>query len=139
MSSARNLREHRRHPHRIVYPKPDEPAVEQVVIELFHKLTLRRDCVKTLQQQPPEQSYGRDRRTTSRRISRGEIAVERSQHVVHYLANQPQRMLRRYPLLKVDIGEQLPRSPIRAPHPRLHSSTSHRIILASACQRRFSA
>jgi hypothetical protein len=28
------FREHRRHPHRIVDPKPDEPAAEQVAIEL---------------------------------------------------------------------------------------------------------
>ena len=125
------LREHRRHPHRIVDPEPDEPAVEQVVIELLHQLTLRADRVERLQQQRPQQPFGRDRRTTSRRVSRGKIAVERSQHVVHHLANQPQRMLRRHPLLKVDIGEQLPRSSIRAPHsapPR--SRRDNRIIFA---------
>jgi hypothetical protein len=97
MSSARNframsaleqpiavLREHRRHPHRLVNPKPDEPAVEQVVIELLHQLPLRADGIERLQQKRAQQPLGRDRRPTAVRVSLGKIAIDRCQNLVHH-------------------------------------------------------
>ena len=44
------LGEHRRYPHRIVHRKPNEPAIEQVVLRLLHQLALRSDAVEHLQQ-----------------------------------------------------------------------------------------
>jgi hypothetical protein len=47
------------------------------------------------------------------RAGLGEIAVERSQNVVHRVSDQAQWMLCRHPLLEVHIGEQIPRPCIR--------------------------
>src|SRR3984957_5608566 len=46
-------------------------------------------------------------------------------------------MLRRHPLLKVQIREQFSRPPIHAPHSCLHKSRRHRIIFAIDCQETF--
>jgi len=47
------------------------------------------------------------------------------------------RMLRRHPLLKVHIREQLSRPRIHAPRSCLHKSRRHRIIFAIDCQETF--
>ncbi len=47
------LREHRWNPHRLVHAETDEPAVEQVVVELLHQLPLRADGIERLQQKRP--------------------------------------------------------------------------------------
>jgi hypothetical protein len=59
------LREHRRHPHRLIDPEPDEPAVQQVVVELLHQLPLRADRVEHLQQKRAQQPLGRNRRPSA--------------------------------------------------------------------------
>jgi hypothetical protein len=72
------FREYGRNPYRLIHPKPDEPAVEQVVIELLHQLPLRPDRIERLQQKRPQQLLRRDRRPTTLRVSLGKVAVERS-------------------------------------------------------------
>jgi hypothetical protein len=119
------LREDRRHPHRLVNAKPDEPAVEQVVIELFHQLPLRPDRIEGLQQKCPKQPLRCDRRATAVRVSLGKIAIERRQNLVHDTADQAQRVLRRNTLLKVHIGKQLTRPLICATHPCLPHRGHH--------------
>jgi hypothetical protein len=44
------LREHRRHPNLIIHAETDKPAIEQIVMQLFHQLALRADAVERLQQ-----------------------------------------------------------------------------------------
>ena len=78
------LREYRRHPYRLVNAKSDEPAVQQVVIELFHQLPLRPDRIECLQQKRPQQPLRCDRRPSAVRVSLGKIAVERRQNLVHH-------------------------------------------------------
>src|SRR6202042_1745744 len=65
------------------------------------------------------------------------ISIEGRQNVVHDPADQAQWMLRRHPLLKVHIREQLSRPRIHAPHSCLHKSRRHRIIFAIDCQETF--
>jgi hypothetical protein len=56
------LREGRRVPHGIVRGKPDEPAIQKIIVELLHQLPLRADAVERLQQQGAQQLLRRDRR-----------------------------------------------------------------------------
>jgi hypothetical protein len=46
------LRERRRIPHRVVHLESDEPAKQQIVVELSHEQPLASDRVENLQQQP---------------------------------------------------------------------------------------
>jgi len=118
MSSARNframsaleqpiavLREHRRHPYRLVHAEPDEPTIEKVIIELLNELPFRPDRIERLQQKRPQQPLGRYRRPPTVRVGIGKIAVERSQNFVHDRSHKPQRVLRRNPLLEVHVGK----------------------------------
>src|SRR4030088_828258 len=54
------LREHRRHPYRLVHAEPDEPAIEKVIIELLHQLPFRPDRIERLQQKRPQQPLRRN-------------------------------------------------------------------------------
>ena len=120
------LREHGRHPHRLIDAEADEPAVEQVVVQLLHQLRLRADRVERLQQQRPQQPLGRNRRPAGRRVDPLELRVERDQHIIDDAPDHAQRMLRRNTILQIHIGEQLARPRIRAPHPRLPRWMRHR-------------
>ena len=55
------LAEHGCIPYRIVDRQSDEPAEQQIVVELLHQLPLRAHRVEGLQQQRPQQSFRRDR------------------------------------------------------------------------------
>src|SRR5215208_575874 len=110
------LREHSRHPYRLVHPKPHEPTIEQIVVELLHQLTLRADRIERLQQQRPQQPLAQGQK-----------------HIVHHRTNHPQRMLRWHPVLKIYIREQITRPRVRTPHQNLpcspHSTESYSLLL----------
>jgi hypothetical protein len=133
------LREHRRHPHRLVDAEPDEPAVQQVVVELLHQLRLGADRVERLQQKCAEQSLRCNRRPSALGIDLGELAIERGQHFVDDAADQAQRMLRRNAILEVNVREQVTAPLIRSAHPRLPIGKNSGIIFARPCQPTFSA
>jgi hypothetical protein len=54
------LREHRRHPYRLVHAEPDEPAIKKVIIELLHQLPFRPDRIERLQQKRTQQPLRRN-------------------------------------------------------------------------------
>ena len=56
------LRERRMIPDLIVDPEPDEPAEQEVEAQPLHQLALRADRIERLQQERPQQLFGRDRR-----------------------------------------------------------------------------
>jgi len=91
----------------IIHAQPDEPAIQQIGIELLHQLPLRTDRIEGLKQQRSQQSLRRNRRSAAVRIGLGKIAIERRQDFIHNLAYQTQRMLGPDPLLKVHIRKQL--------------------------------
>ena len=68
------LGEHRHVPHRVVDAQPDEPAEQEIVVQLLHELPLRADRVERLQQQGAQQLLRRDRRPPVQRIELLEIA-----------------------------------------------------------------
>src|SRR5512146_3387065 len=75
---------------------PDEPAEQQIVIELFHQLPLRADGVERLQQQRSQQLLRRDRRPANRRIDRLKISVQVGERCINNRPDRPQQMRTRH-------------------------------------------
>jgi len=55
-------------PDRIVRPQPDEPAEQEIVVELLDQLSFRTNAVEHLQQQRAQQLLGRHRWASFTRI-----------------------------------------------------------------------
>ena len=110
------LAERARVPNRVVHPEPDEPAEQEVELQPLHQLALRAHRVEALHQQRPQQPLGRDARPAQARVERFEVRRHRRQHGVHDITDRAQRMVRWYPRLQINIGEQRARPPILAPH-----------------------
>ena len=89
------LAEHGRIPDRIVHRQPDEPAEQQIVVELLHQLPFRAHRVEGLQQQRPQQPLRRDRRPAVARVKLAELPRQIRQRRVDQVADRPQRMIRR--------------------------------------------
>ena len=60
--------------------------------------------------------------------------AEKSAKVVHYLPDQPQRILRQNLLLKVGIGKHRPRRHIRSTYLSLRGWPPHGILFVSCCR-----
>jgi hypothetical protein len=123
------LREGRMIPDLIVDPEPDEPAEQQVEVQPLHQLALRADRVERLQQERPQQLFGRDRRSSHAGIEVMEARRQPRERLVDDRPNGPQRMGSRHPGLEIDVAEQGTRPLIRPAH--LASSRWHQ--LASEC------
>ena len=110
------LRERRRRPHRVVHAQPDEPAKQQVVIELLHQLPLAANRVERLQQQRAQQLLRRNRRPPELDIQRAEPRREPLQRPIGDAANRAQRMIRRHPLLERHVAEHRSRLLVGSTH-----------------------
>ena len=117
------MAEHRRMPVGGVDRQPDNPAEEQVVVDLLHQLPFRADREKRLQQGRSQQHLGRDGRPSNCRTQRLKPPVQRRQHRIRQQPDRPQRMIRRNPLLQPDIAEH-PLTPI-IPSPHRKSLQAH--------------
>jgi hypothetical protein len=62
------LREHRRHPDRLVHVHADEPAKQQVVVQLLYEQPLAADRVADLEQLRPEEASWGSRRPADARV-----------------------------------------------------------------------
>jgi len=93
-------------PDRIVGRKPHEPAVQEIVIKLFHQLPFRADAVEHLQQQGAQQLLRRDRRPALVRIELRQAAVQLAQHIADKIPDLPQRVGHRHPRFGRDVGKQ---------------------------------
>ena len=113
------VREHRRMPDGSVHRQPDEPAEQQIVVDLLHQLALGAHREEGLQQRRPQQHLGRDRRPAHRRVQRLEAPVQRRQSLIRQPADRPQRVIRRNALLQPHVGEQ----PIRPIVPPAHAKS----------------
>ena len=91
------LGEHGHVPHRVVDAQPDEPAEQEVVVQLLHELPLGADRVERLQQQGPQQLLRRDRGPPVQRVELLELARQRRQRGIGDRQDRPQRMPRRHP------------------------------------------
>jgi hypothetical protein len=99
------LREDRMLPDRIVHAQANEPAKQQVVVDLLDQQDLRTDRLKHLQQQRSQQVLGSDRRATRRRIKLVKILVQGPKHLIGQLADRTQRVALRHSLLQRNIAE----------------------------------
>ena len=95
-------------PHRIIDAETNEPAEQQVVIDLLHQLAFRAHRVERLQKRGPEQPLRRDRLPPGALVETLELGIERGQRVVHDGPDRAQRMTLRHPLFQVYVGKQGP-------------------------------
>jgi hypothetical protein len=70
------LGESRRVPHRVVRRKPGEPAIQKIIVELFHQLAFRADAVEHLEQQGAQQLLRWDREAARARIELSEAGAQ---------------------------------------------------------------
>ena len=70
-------------PHGIVDAEPDEPAEQQVVVDLLHQLALGADRVKRLQKRGPEQPLRRDRLPPGALVEPLERGIERGEPLIN--------------------------------------------------------
>src|ERR1035437_1855355 len=100
LQSVSVLREGGRVPDRIVGRKPYEPAVQKIVVQLFHELSFRPNAVEHLQQQRAQQLLRRDRGTSFARVELPQATVQLAEYLTDKLPDLPQRLARRNPRLR---------------------------------------
>jgi hypothetical protein len=128
------LRERRVIPDRIVNAEPDEPAEQQVVIDLLHQLAFAAHRIERLQERGPEQPFRRDRLSAGALVKTLELDIQRDEHVIDDALDHTERMLRRHPTFEVDIGKKRSRTGIRSAHVSPSTWRENGIIFARACQ-----
>ena len=99
------LGKHRHVPDGVIHVEPHEPAVQHVVIQLFHQLPFTADGVEHLQQQRPQQFLGRNRGSAALGVHLGEARREFRQYLVHHLPQRSQRMILRNTLRRRNVAE----------------------------------
>jgi hypothetical protein len=100
------LGERGRVPDRVIGRQPNEPAEQQVVVQLLDQLPLGADAVEHLQQQGAQQLLRRNRWTAFTRIQPAEALAQPFQHVANQVAHLAQRMLGRHARLRRNVREQ---------------------------------
>ena len=100
------LRKHCVVPDRFVHAEANEPAEQQVVVDLLDQQALRADGKEDLQQQGAQHRLRRNRWTPRSRIKLVKLRIQRGKHSVRQPADGTQRMILRNSLLKGNIAEQ---------------------------------
>lgn len=119
------LAEHRRHPHPIIHSQADEPAEQQVVIQLLHQHPLASNRVQHLQQQRPQQLLRWDRRPPHPRIQAFEGCRKLHQRLIDHGPDGTKRMALGYPLLQRNVAEHRSLLPVVS----THLSTSRNTVI----------
>src|SRR5580658_1556844 len=126
-------------PDPIIHREADEPAEQQVVVELLTQQPLRADRVKHLQHQRAHQALRSHRLTAPFRVHAIKVPAHCSQGLVEKCSDPSQRMLRRHSLLDRDIAEQPRLFYIRSAHllrPSIHPmgpTVPHMWRFSTAC------
>lgn len=97
--------EHRSISHHVVHAQADEPAKQQVVVELLNELALAANGEKDLQEQCAQQLLGRNRRAASMRLAFVEQRTHVREDAVDQRTQGAQRMVLRDTLLKAHVAE----------------------------------
>src|SRR5947209_8261732 len=124
-------------PDRIIYPKSNKPAEQQVELQALHQLALGADSVEGLQQHRPKQLLRRNRWPPKIRIKRRERPRQIAQCRVRNLPDRPQRMIAANTRLQVHITEQRSRPLVRSAHPTLPIQSNRENHLQSRPARHF--
>lgn len=93
-------------PDRIIRAQAHKPAKQQVVVELLQQKPFRADPVERLQQRGQQQLLRRHRGAAFCGIELAEGGIEPIESLIGQLADPPQRMTGRDPLLDRHVGEQ---------------------------------
>jgi hypothetical protein len=115
------LGERGRVPDRIIRAEAHKPAEQQVVVELLQQQPLGSDPVKRLQQRGQQQLLRRNRWSSFQGIQPAEGWIEPIKRLIRQLANPPERMAARDPILNRDVGEQGAAALLLASHQRMGS------------------
>jgi hypothetical protein len=110
------LGERRGVPRLVVELQADEPAEEQVVLELLDELPLAADRVEELEQQRPHELLRRHRGAACAAVEGREAGREVAQHGIDEHADRAQRVLRRDAVLPVHHREHHALPALLAPH-----------------------
>ena len=103
------FREHRGHPHRLLHRQADEPAVQQVVLDLLHELALRTDTVEHLKKHGAQQFLGRDAGPPAfagRLVHCGKQPIHLPQRLVDHFAYRAQRMVGWHKIFQTEQRER---------------------------------
>src|ERR1700686_2289380 len=79
-------------PDRIIGRKPHEPAVQKIIVQLFHELSFRPNAVEYLQQQCAQQLLWRDRGPSFAGVELAQATVQLAEHLSDKLSDLSQRM-----------------------------------------------
>jgi hypothetical protein len=115
------LGEHGRVPDRVVHAQANEPAEQQVAVELPHEPAFRAHRVERLQEQgPPQQLPGRDGGPPARGVQEAlELARGRGdERSVDDRQDGPQRVVGGHPPFATHVREQAFRPLVAPPHSR---------------------
>src|SRR5258708_33772045 len=103
-------------PDRVIRRKPHEPAVQKIVVQLFHQLAFRPNAVEYLQQQRAQQLLRWDRGPSFARVKPAKATIQLTQNIADKLPDLPQRVVRRHPRLRRDVQKQSALTRKTAPH-----------------------
>src|SRR6202522_729481 len=96
---------HRVIPHRLVPLHSYKPAEQQVVLHLLDQHAFTAYRIEDLQQQGPQQPFGRYRWPPHVRVQPRKPRRHLLQNLIHHLADRSQRMVRRHSLLWRNVAE----------------------------------
>lgn len=108
-------------PDRINRAQAHKPAEQQVVVELLQQQPLGADPIERLQQRGRQHLLWRNRWAAFQGIQLAEGGIQSIQSPIRQLANPPERMAGRDPLLDRDVGEQEAAALLLASHQRMGS------------------
>ena len=115
------LRKCRRVPYRIIRRKPDEPAVQKIVVQLFHQLPLPADAIEDLEQERAQQLFRRDRGAPLARIELPKGSAQVFQNFPNQFTNLSQWMVLWHARLWRNIRKQSALIPKCPAHPGLQT------------------
>jgi len=122
------LGEGRRRPHAIIHGEADEPAVQEVVLDVLHQLPFGADGKEHLDEAGPQQPLRRDTGPSSAGIQRLEGFVHRGQNPIGQHPQLAQGMVRRNPLFQRPVAEHRMLCRVGPSHRFLSRSGNGRII-----------
>jgi hypothetical protein len=108
-------------PDRVVHGQSDEPAEQQVVVDLLDQQTLGAHRVQDLKERGAQQLLRGNRRAARVRVQRLELGVQCHQRRIHHRPDRAQRMTFGYPRLRRHVAEHRLLPSVLPAHPRFVS------------------
>ena len=103
-------------PDLVIHVQTDKPAIEEVVVNVLHKLPFRTNRVQRLNQAGAQQTLGRNRRAAGLGVQHLEVSMQRGQNAVDQRTQFTQRVRHRNPLFQCPIAKDLRLGHVGAAH-----------------------